>query len=89
LARLTSAEGAALESTDYLLTGLFAIAFGVAALLLRKHSVRTSRGPRAFLETRGFRVPSERFQEGVQGVGGALFVLAGVGFIIASLVMPN
>lgn len=75
------------SGSDYLVGGAIALIFGVLAILMRKHSVRTSRGPRAFAERIGFRPPSERFHEVLQAAGGAFFVLVGVGFIITGLVM--
>jgi len=63
--------------------------FGTLAILIRKHSVRTSRGSRVFAERIGFRPPSERFQEALQGVGGAIFVVIGIGFIITGLVLMS
>jgi hypothetical protein len=77
------------ESGDYFVTGVFCLVFGALAISLRKHSVRTSRGPRAFLARIGWRWPSERMQEAVQTLGGALFLLAGVGFIIAGLILAS
>ena len=61
--------------------------FGVVAVLIRNHSVRTSRGSRAFAQRLGIRLPSERFYQRSQAVFGALFAAIGVSFIITGLVM--
>jgi hypothetical protein len=75
------------SGSGYLLSGVIAVAFGTLAVLIRKHSVRTSRGVRASVERFGFRPPSERFQEALQGAGGAVFVLVGAGLIITGVIL--
>jgi uncharacterized membrane protein len=75
------------SSSDYLAGGAIALVFGLVAILLRKHSIRTSRGSRAFAEKIGVRLPSERLHEALQTILGPLFILVGVGFTIAALVM--
>ena len=76
-----------MESGDLFVTGVFCLVLGTLAIFLRKHSVRTSRGPREFLARISWLMPSERMQEAVQTLGGVLFLLAGVGFIIAGLIL--
>jgi hypothetical protein len=77
------------ESGNFFATGVFCLVFGTLAISIRKHSVRTSRGPRAFLARIHFPMPSERVQEALQTLGGALFLLAGAGFIIAGLILVS
>jgi hypothetical protein len=74
-----------LGTGDYFAAGSFCLIFGALAILMRKHSIRTSRGPRVSLKRIGLRLPSEQFQEAVQTLGGVLFVLAGVSLIVAGL----
>ena len=76
-----------MDSSGYLAVGALFVIFGVVAILIRKHSIKTSRRSRAFAQKIGFRLPSEHFYEISQTVFGGLFAAVGVGFIIAGLIM--
>ena len=76
-----------MDPSGYLIVGALFVVFGMLATMIRRHSIRTSRGSRAFAQKMGLHLPSERFYEISQAVWGAFFAVVGIGFIVAGLVM--
>jgi hypothetical protein len=67
--------------------GIFAVVFGTFAFLIRKHSVRTSRGVRESARRMGVPLPSERFYDTTGALVGPLLVVLGLSLIVVGLVL--